>query len=583
VNAAEARRRAEEWAAADPDPQTAEELRTLLGRGDDAELIERFEQALEFGTAGLRGVLGAGPNRMNRAVVRRTTAGFARYLKAHVPEAARRGVVVGRDGRRMSREFAQDSAAVLAAEGIRALVFPDVVPTPVVAFAAVHLNAAGAVMITASHNPPEYNGYKVYWTNGAQIIPPHDLGIAAAMEGVESANKVPLLPAAEARRLDRWSDLSPEVGQAYLQAILRHQLHPEAPRDLNIVYTAMHGVGGRWFDAAMEAAGMRRIHRVSEQHEPDPNFPTVRFPNPEEPGAMDLSRALADKVNADLVLANDPDADRLAVMARDEQGRLVALTGNEVGVLLGHYLLTQSKPAGRPLMISTIVSSPQLGQIVSGLGALYEETLTGFKWIANRALQLEREQGAQFLFGYEEALGYTVGTAVRDKDGIGTALAVVDLACWCRSRKVTVLAYLEEIQRRYGLFVAEQKSFTFPGSEGAAVIAGIMNAFRRDPPSRIGELEVIDVKDYLAQQARSGGNTRSLSLPPSNVIAYELANGSRITLRPSGTEPKIKYYFEWREGMKQDEPITLARQRATQKLQELETAFVNLARKRGQP
>lgn len=583
MNAAEARRRAEEWAAADPDPQTAEELRTLLARGDDAELIERFEQALEFGTAGLRGVLGAGPNRMNRAVVRRTTAGFARYLKAHVPEVARRGVVVGRDGRRMSREFALDSAAVLAAEGIRALVFPDVVPTPVVAFASVHLGAAGAVMITASHNPPEYNGYKVYWTNGAQIIPPHDLGIAAAIEGVESANSVPLLPAAEARRLELWSDLSPEVGQAYLQAILRHQLHPEAPRDLNIVYTAMHGVGGRWFDAAMEAAGVRRVHRVSEQHEPDPNFPTVRFPNPEEPGAMDLSRALADKVNADLVLANDPDADRLAVMARDEQGRLVALTGNEVGVLLGHYLLTQSKPAGRPLMLSTIVSSPQLGQIVSGLGALYEETLTGFKWIANRALQLEREQGAQFLFGYEEALGYTVGTAVRDKDGIGTALAVVDLACWCRSRHVTVLAYLEEIQRRYGLFVAEQKSFTFPGSEGAAVIAGIMNAFRRDPPSRIGELEVIGVKDYLAQEARSGGNMRSLSLPPSNVIAYELANGSRITLRPSGTEPKIKYYFEWREAMKQDEPISVARQRANQKLQALETAFLNLARKRGQP
>lgn len=298
---------------------------------------------------------------------------------------------------------------------------------------------------------------------------------------------------------------------------------------------------------------------------------------------MDLSRALADKVNADLVLANDPDADRLAVMARDEQGRLVALTGNEVGVLLGHYLLTQSKPAGRPLMLSTIVSSPQLGQIVSGLGALYEETLTGFKWIANRALQLEREQGAQFLFGYEEALGYTVGTAVRDKDGIGTALAMVDLACWCRSRHVTVLAYLEEIQRRYGLFVAEQKSFTFPGSEGAAVIAGIMNAFRRDPPSRIGELEVIGVKDYLAQEARSGGNIRSLSLPPSNVIAYELANGSRITLRPSGTEPKIKYYFEWREAMKQDEPISVARQRANQKLQALETAFLNLARKRGQP
>lgn len=583
MNAAEARSRAEAWANADPDPQTAKELRALLERGDDAELIERFGRALEFGTAGLRGLLGAGPNRMNRAVVRRTTAGFARYLKAHLPDAARSGVVVGRDARRMSREFAHDTAAVLAAEGIPALVFSDVVPTPLSAFATVQLGAAGAVMITASHNPPEYNGYKLYWDNGAQIIPPHDLGIAASVEQVESADQVPLLPESEARRLGLWRDVPTEVGQAYLDAILRHRLHPESPIDLTIVYTAMHGVGGRWFDAAMESAGVRQVHRVREQHTPDSRFPTLRFPNPEEPGAMDLSRALAERVGADLVLANDPDADRLAVIVRDERGALVALTGNEVGVLLGHYILAQSKPAKKPLVISTIVSSPQLGQIASELGALYEETLTGFKWIANRALQLESEQPVQFVFGYEEALGYTIGGAVRDKDGIGSAVAFVDLACWCRSRKRSVLGYLEEIQRRYGLFVAEQKSFTFSGSEGAAVIGRIIDEFRRAPPACIGGLEVISVKDYRLRQARTGGNVQPLHLPASDVIAYELANGSRVTLRPSGTEPKIKYYFEWREALQKDEPMIAARQRANEKLRELETAFVNLARERGQP
>ncbi len=555
----------------------------LLERGDDLELIERFEHGLEFGTAGLRGLLGAGPNRMNRAVVRRTTAGLARYLKAHVPDAAQRGVVIGRDGRHMSREFAHDAAAVLAAEGIPALVFADVVPTPVTAFATVHLGAAAAVMVTASHNPPEYNGYKVYWTNGAQVIPPHDEGIASAIVQVEGAARVSLLPETEARRAGLLRDVPLEVGRAYLDAVLRHRLHPEAPSDLNIVYTAMHGVGGHWFDAVMDAAGMRNVHRVQEQHTPDPTFPTLRFPNPEEPGAMDLSRALAEKVKANLVLANDPDADRLAVMVRDGEGKLVALTGNEVGILLGHYVLTQSTRSAKPLVISTIVSSPQLGQIAVQLGALYDETLTGFKWIANRALQLESEPGAQFVFGYEEALGYTVGTAVRDKDGIGAAVAFVDLACWCRSRGRGVLDYLDEIQRHHGLFVAEQKSFTFPGSEGAALIASIMDGFRHDPPARIGGLEVLCAKDYQAREARVGGEIRLLHLPGSNVIAYELENGSRVTLRPSGTEPKIKYYFELRETMKPDELMHTARRRASEKLLRLREAFIRIARDRGQP
>jgi len=483
-------------------------------------------------------------------------------------------VVIGRDGRKMSPEFAEDTARVLAAEGLPALVLPPLAPTPVTAFATLKLGAAAAVMVTASHNPPEYNGYKVYWGNGAQIIPPHDQGIAAAIARVEPANEVKLMDAAEAKRRGLWRDVGEEVSRAYLDAILAERVHRRAA-DLGVVYTAMHGVGGKWVTQALEEAGFSRVHVVKEQQEPDGAFPTVRFPNPEEPGAMDLSVALAEQVKADVVLANDPDADRLAVMARDGAGKLQMLTGNEVGVLLGHYLLTQKQPRPpRPLVITTIVSSTQLGEIARALGALYDERLTGFKWIANRALEREAKEGATFVFGYEEALGYTVGTVARDKDGIGAALVFADLASWCASRGTTALGYLEEIQRQHGLFVAKQHNLTFKGAEGAATIRGIMDGFRQKPPARIGDLALKATKDY---QAGVPG------FPPANVIAYELEGGSRVTLRPSGTEPKIKYYFELRELVRAGEPMAEARARALGRLQQLQDSFLALAGERGQP
>lgn len=570
MEVAELRSRAEKWLAGDPDPSTAAELAGLLERNELAELADRFAGSLEFGTAGLRGVLGAGPNRMNRAVVRRTTLGLARYLKAKVPDVQRRGVVVGRDGRRMSLELAEDTARVLCAEGIPAHVFSDVVPTPVVAFATLHLKAAAAVMVTASHNPPEYNGYKVYWGNGAQIIPPHDAGIAAEIEAAEPAAKVRLAAMDEAKADGLWRTVPRSVEEAYLEAILALRRHPGGP-SLEVVYTAMHGVGGRFVELAMKRAGVR-LHPVPEQHQPDGRFPTVRFPNPEEKGAMDLASALAEKLNAPLVIANDPDADRLAVMAREASGKLRMLTGNEVGVLMGHYLLTQGPSVSKPLVVTTIVSSAQLGHMARALGAQYEEMLTGFKWIASRALEREAD-GATFVFGYEEALGYTVGTVARDKDGVGAALVFCDLASWCASRGTSVLGYLEEIQRQHGLFVARQANFTFPGAQGQAVIQGIMAGFRKAPPSKIGEHAVTGAVDY--QQGARG-------LPPSNVIAYE-GDGVRITLRPSGTEPKIKYYFELKETLASGEAIAAALDRANGRLRSLEAAFLELAKQRGQP
>ncbi|MET0402713.1 MAG: phospho-sugar mutase, partial [Cystobacter sp.] len=455
--------RAEAWLRADPDGATVAELREVLAREDLADLADRFAGDLEFGTAGLRGVMGAGPNRMNRAVVRRTTAGLARYLKATVPDVVRRGVVVGRDGRRLSAELAEDTARVLAAEGIPAHVFPGLAPTPLIAFATLHLNAAAGVMVTASHNPPEYNGYKVYWGNGAQIIPPHDKGIAAEISRVEPANAVPLLAVDEARQRGLWHELPDSLGEQYLDALLRLRVHGRGSDSLRLVYTAMHGVGGVWMERALARAGFRQVHLVAEQHQPDGTFPTVRFPNPEEPGAMDLSLATARRVDADLVLANDPDADRLAVMVRGEDGALRMLTGNEVGVLLGHYVLVQgAAPAGSapPHVVTTIVSSTQLGDMARELGAAYDEVLTGFKWIANRAVERERAEGTRFVFGYEEALGYCVGPVTRDKDGVGAALVFADMAAWCESRGTTVAGYLEEIQRRFGLYVSAQRNFT---------------------------------------------------------------------------------------------------------------------------
>jgi len=372
----------------------------------------------------------------------------------------------------------------------------------VTAFAVLHLKAAAAVMVTASHNPPEYNGYKVYWGNGAQIIPPHDHAIAAEIEASPPAKDIPLLPVEDARRRRLRRDLGEDVGRAYLDAIARQRSFRGPVAELRLVTTALHGVGARWLRQALGEAGFVHIHEVAEQREPDGTFPTVRFPNPEEPGALDLAFALAERERADLVLANDPDADRLAVAARDASGGMRSFGGNEIGVLLGHYLLTQARSApARPLLIATIVSSTQLGVIARDLGALYEETLTGFKWIANRALEVERSQGAAFVFGYEEALGYAAGTAVRDKDGISAGLVFADLAAWCRSRGTTAWGYLEEIQRRHGLFLAGQRSFTFPGATGLATIGRIMDGFRSAPPARIGGFAVAAVKDY-ARPAR---------------------------------------------------------------------------------
>ncbi len=402
-----------------------------------------------------------------------------------MPGAAERGVVVGYDGRHMSREFAEDTAAILGACGVRAHLFTAVCPTPLTAFAVKRLGAAAGVMVTASHNPPEYNGYKVYWENSAQIIPPTDTGIAARIEASPEPDAIVRPSLEELRAKKLVVDVAASISRQYLDAVRALAVHrDDGDRSLRIVYTPLHGVGDELARKALAEAGFAHVTSVAEQQHPDADFPTVAFPNPEEKGAMDLSFALARKLSADLVLANDPDADRLSVAVADASSptRFRQLTGNEVGVLLGHYLLMERTAARERIVLASIVSSPLLGHIARALGVRYEETLTGFKWIANRAMEVEKADGVEFVFGYEEALGYTVGDVVRDKDGVSAAVLAAEIAAVLRGQGARTM--LDEprraIHRRYGLFVSSQLNFvTRKGAAGVGEIRAIMDRLPR--------------------------------------------------------------------------------------------------------
>jgi phosphomannomutase len=546
------------WIAADPDQRDAAELGALLDQGPEAaaELADRFRGRLEFGTAGLRGAVAAGPNRMNRAVVRATTAALAGWLleRSH-GTAAQAGVVIGCDARHRSGEFADEAASVLAGAGIAVHLLPPRQPTQLLAFAVRFLGAAAGIMITASHNPPADNGYKLYLSDGAQIVPPADAEIEAAIRGLGPLAQVPLAPPA-GPLIRRHGD---EVAAAYLDEICAVSPAPPGAAWLRAVYTPLHGVAGSLALRAFEQAGFTAPDVVTAQAEPDPDFPTVAFPNPEEPGALDLALALGRRSGADLVLANDPDGDRLAVAVPDPAGGWRTLTGDQVGALLGAYLL-QQVPAGTDpaslLVVSTIVSSTLLSRIAAAAGAQYAQTLTGFKWIVRAG---ESRPGTRFAFGYEEALGYAVGDTVRDKDGIGAALAVLGLAARARSRGESLLEAYDALEMAHGVHLTAQ--VTVATSNPVDVMARL----RAHAPDDVARLPVISITDFT-------GGTRDL--PSADVLSYRLAR-SRVVIRPSGTEPKIKAYLEVVEpavGGLLDE----ARRRAGEKMQPLREAVSQL-------
>ncbi|MCW2880067.1 MAG: Glucose,6-bisphosphate synthase [Sphaerisporangium sp.] len=504
--------RAEEWLAQDPDPETRAELQEILDSGDATELQDRFGAKLEFGTAGLRGELGAGPNRMNRVTVMRAAEGLARRL------GPGKHVVIGYDARHKSDMFARDSAAVLNGAGLRVSLMGHHWPTPVLAFAVRHLGADAGVMVTASHNPPRDNGYKVYWGDGAQIVPPLDEEISAAIDTVGRVDELPLG--------DDWETLSDAaIVEPYLAAVSSLPLGDA--RDLRIVYTPLHGVGGAVLLRAFTTAGFESPSVAEAQFEPDPDFPTVAFPNPEEPGAMDLALQLAEKVGADLVIANDPDADRCAVGVATPDGGYRMLTGDEVGGLLGEYVINHTSAPDR-LVAASIVSSSLLGKIARAYGVRHAETLTGFKWIVTA--------GQGLVYGYEEALGYSVGSdeglPVRDKDGIGAALAVAGMAAQAKRQGRTLLDLLDDQARQYGLHATAQLSVRV---EDLSLITDAMERLRSNPPEALGGRAVRSVDDLSAGVD---------GLPPTDGLRYGLDGDARVIVRPSGTEPKLKCYLE---------------------------------------
>ncbi len=556
------RQRAREWLELDPDPDTRAELQDLLDGDDDTALRERFDGRLAFGTAGLRGELGAGPTRMNRVVVRQTTAGLAARLAQDAPPGGTI-VVVGRDARHKSDVFARDVVAVLAEAGFDVRFFAEPVPTPLLAYAVRLLGAGAGVQITASHNPAPDNGSKVYWRGGAQIVPPLDAEIAAAI----AATATPVELSDDAGRA-----LPEELFDAYDAAVLRLALHPEH-RDLSVVYTPLHGVAGPQAIAVLRRAGFDRVACVEEQFAPDPDFPTVTFPNPEEPGALDLAIALAQEGDDDLVIANDPDGDRVAAAVPD-RGAWRVLTGDELGCLLADYLLTELPGGPERMVATTVVSSQQLARIAAHHGVAFTVTLTGLKWLAQAAAQAEAE-GRRMVLAYEEALGIMIGDAVRDKDGLSAALLIADCAATWRARGQSLPDRLDALARRHGVHLTGQRSIRYDPQEGLA--DRVLRQLREDTPDQVAGVAVSAVADYEAgTRALSGGETEPLAVPATPLVALELTDGSRLQVRPSGTEPKLKCYFEVVEPVDGNGDVTAARERARERLETQIAAFLDL-------
>ncbi|MFQ6370451.1 phospho-sugar mutase [Shewanella sp. YIC-542] len=554
------------WLAMDPDPKTRQELQQLQQQGKDDELAARFAGRLAFGTAGLRGKVGAGPTCMNQLVIRQTAAGLGQYLQRQLADADKRGVVIGYDGRLDSRRFAHDTAAVLAALGIKVRLTREVCPTPLVAYGVKLFQAAAGIVVTASHNPPQYNGFKVYWENGAQIIPPHDSGIAAAILQASTTNiAVMSLTDAQQQGLLQWLD--EDFHQHYRKAVQNSPLlqasfvnasSPTAPSNaaaLKIAYSAMHGVGAPMAKALLADAGFHQVYSVAAQEQPDGHFPTVNFPNPEEPGAMALVIDEAKRHGALLACANDPDADRFAVAVKRGDDYQM-LSGDQVGALLGHYLL-QKAPLTQRLVGTTIVSSSLLAKIAEAAGGACYTTLTGFKWLTNVAMAKQGPQ-QRFLFAYEEALGYTIGDLVWDKDGLSALLAFAQMTAQLTAQGSSIWQQLERLYRAHGLHLNRQVSLALQPESPA-----IGNWLRQHVPRTIASMEVLSVTDLQCGQRRfADGRVDSIALPASDVLIYQLSQGGRVVVRPSGTEPKIKCYYQLVEPLAAEESLAQAQTRA---------------------
>ena len=532
------------------DEETKAELRGIAR--DENEIRERFYAELEFGTAGLRGIIGAGTNRMNVYTVRKATQGLANYIASVMAQA--RGVAIAYDSRRMSPEFADVAALCLAANGIKAYVFESLRPTPELSFAVRTLHCIAGINITASHNPPEYNGYKVYWEDGAQITSPHDTGIMAEVKAVTDYAKVYTMDKKEAEEKGLYQVIGKDIDDPYIEALKSQVIHQDAidaeKDQLKIVYTPLHGTGNIPARRVLKELGFTNVYVVKEQELPDGDFPTVSYPNPEADEAFTLGLKLAKEIDADLVLATDPDADRLGVRVKDKDGVYHTLTGNMSGCLLEEYELSQRKAAAGSLpedgaVVSTIVTTNMAGTIAKAYGLRFIEVLTGFKYIGQQILGFEQSGKGTYLFGFEESYGCLIGTHARDKDAIVATMALCEAAAYYKTQGKTLWDAMIDMYEKYGYYKDDIQSITLKGIEGLEKIQSILETLRKNPPAKIGGYQVTSARDYKLDTVRNmaTGEITETGLPKSNVLYYDLTDDAWLCVRPSGTEPKVKFYY----------------------------------------
>lgn len=577
--------RVQEWTSPESDAKMREEIQTLVDAGDVKELEERFYKKLAFGTGGLRGLLGAGTNRMNKVIVARATQGLANYLKENAEKPGPLRAAIAHDSRNFSREFAETAAAVLAANDIIVHISPELRPTPYLSFAVRHLDCHTGIVVTASHNPKEYNGYKVYWHDGSQVVPPHDKGIISEVDQVVSDSQVELMDFEEGVAKGMIKIMGKEMDEAYLDAILKQKIDKESVKksDLKIVYTPLHGCGGTLAIEALERWGFQKIYPEEEQMKPDGNFPTAASPNPEEGAALERAINLAKREEADLVLATDPDADRLGIAVR-HNNEYILISGNQLSALVADYILGRRKELGtlpeKPAICSTIVTTPLMGEVAEHYNAKYADVLTGFKWIANQSREWAKEDPEiEFLYGTEESYGYLIGDHCMDKDGIVASCVVAEMTAWAKLKGMSVVDYLEQLYLRHVPRLEWQKSVVMPGMDGAEKIAGLMDVLQNKPPRQIGGVNVVRrtrVDNGEVYDGQSGKKIGTIDLPSSNVVIFELEDGSKAIGRPSGTEPKIKFYFFLQAIQYNEIPaVRLALQKLEERKPVFEKAFLD--------
>lgn len=532
------------------DEGTKEELLGI--QGNEAEIEDRFYKELEFGTGGLRGVIGAGTNRMNIYTVRKATQGLANYILKQGGQE--KGVAIAYDSRRMSPEFADEAALCLAANGIKAYVFDALRPTPELSFAIRELGCISGIVVTASHNPPEYNGYKAYWEDGAQVTAPKDREIIEEVRAVTDYNDVKTMDKQEAMDKGLYQVIGKEIDDRYMEELKKQIIHPEVIRemadDIKIVYTPFHGTGNVPVRRILSELGFKNVYVVPEQELPDPDFTTLDYPNPEDPKAFTLALKLAKEKDADVVLATDPDADRLGIYAKDGgTGEYVSFTGNMSGMLIAEYIMRERTATGKmpenPAMVTTIVTTNMTRAIAEDYKAKFVEVLTGFKFIGEQIKLFEQNHTYNYVFGLEESYGCLAGTHARDKDAIVAVMCLCEVAAWCKKNGITLWDQMIRLYEKYGYYKETQYAITMKGIDGSRQIAAIMDKLRKNPPRSFGELKVVEMRDYDLDQTTDmvTGEVRPTGLPKSNVLYFELENDSWCCARPSGTEPKIKFYM----------------------------------------